>query len=274
MRCQMSRMAATISSSDTRVMAVTWSRTIGQVISPSEAFKPVGDRVRGIVATARSGLQRTGGVVGRGRLAAVNRNMRRIVSDGQGGAADQATAADRRDHCVQIGHVLDQFGRTAGLAGDDAQIIVRRDEFSAGLRDERIECGLAGGVGGFAEDDVGAVAAHGIDLGLGRGFRHDHRGGDAAGGRGARQRLAVIAAGMRGHAARGLLGVERKHGVGGATRLERAGFLKVLALEEQRGTGGFVERAAGQNRRAMDVISDALAGGHQVGGGRTRHSCL
>ena len=81
-------------------------------------------------------------------------------------------------------------------------------------------------------DDLGAVAAHRVDLGARRVGRHHHRARHADHARRPRHRLRVVAGRDRDEPARAPLGrratarlVER------AARLERAGLLEALALE-------------------------------------------
>src|SRR5688500_9042747 len=66
---------------------------------------------------------------------------------------------------------------------------------------------------------------------------------------------------MRDHAARGLAVAERPYRIAGATELEGAGALQVLAFEEQLGTGERVERARTHDGRAVRMRRDARRGG-------------
>ena len=82
------------------------------------------------------------------------------------------------------------------------------------------------------EDDLGAVAARGLELRPRRVARHDdHRRGPEQ-ARHQRHRLRVVARGVGDHAARQRLRRQPRDGVVGAAELERPHALQVLALEE------------------------------------------
>ena len=63
---------------------------------------------------------------------------------------------------------------------------------------------------------------------------------------------------MRSHAPPRRFVVEREDGVDRSARLERADLLEVLALEKERRATRGIEPLARQDRRAMDVRTDAI----------------
>jgi len=65
---------------------------------------------------------------------------------------------------------------------------------------------------------------------------------------------------MRRHTAPGRRIVERKNGICGATRFERANLLKIFALKEEGGSVGLIQSRACQHKRAMNVRSNPLMG--------------
>ena len=63
----------------------------------------------------------------------------------------------------------------------------------------------------------------------------------------------MIAAGKRDDATSDFLRAHGQNGVGGSANFERAGLLKIVALEKQVGSGDRIERRGSQYRRAMDA---------------------
>src|SRR5688572_4202034 len=81
---------------------------------------------------------------------------------------------------------------------------------------------------------------------------------NAAQGRRPRKRGGMVARRMGRHAAlRGSL-VEREDGIRRPAGLERAHLLKIFALEKKRSARSRIETRAGQDRRAMNVRTDAF----------------
>ena len=107
---------------------------------------------------------------------------------------------------------------------------------------------------------------------VGHVHRHHDVGRDAADPGRQRERLAVVARRVAGHAPRGLLVGEREHHVDRATDLEGTDPLQVLALEEELGAGHGVERRARHHRRAVHVGGDAVGRGEHVRPGRAAHA--
>ena len=173
------------------------------------------------------------------------------------GAREQSAAAYGRDHDVEFGQFLDQLERRGALARDHPHIVEgvheRRAGFALNVRAGRIarrnrRC---------AEAYAGAAAADVVLLDLCGVLGHHDVCRNAAPLRRVRQRRAVVARRMR-HDAAPRLGIgERKNCAGRAARLEGAGALQVLGLEEQPRPDFRVERTAGEHRGAMHVRRDA-----------------
>jgi hypothetical protein len=58
---------------------------------------------------------------------------------------------------------------------------------------------------------------------------------------------------MRRHTTLGGCVVERKNGIGRATRFERANFLKIFALKKEGGSACFIQSRAREDTSAMDM---------------------
>ena len=164
--------------------------------------------------------------------------------DGERRARRQATAADRHDHRIERAVALvHQFERGGALAGDDARIGVGMHEHRAGVLLQLRARGLARGDRRRAVVQGGAVGLNRGELGFHRALGHDHVAGDAARARRQRERRAVVAGGVRDHAARGLVVGHRPHCVARAAELERARALQVLGLEGDGRADERVDRA-------------------------------
>ena len=107
-----------------------------------------------------------------------------------------------------------------------------------------------------AEADRRSAPAHVLLLDPGSGLGHHDERRDTTPRRGIRHRRAMIARRVRHHALTCVALGQREHGVAGAARLERAGALEVLRLEEELRTNLGVERMTGEHRCAMDVRRD------------------
>src|SRR6266487_1535986 len=177
-------------------------------------------------------------------------------ADGEGGAAGEAAAADGDDPDVERAGVLDQFQGGGALAGDDLGVVERVDEGETTFVAEALAFGerLDGGVA--VEDDLGAVAFAGGDLGGGGGLGHDHGGLGTDLGGGPGEGCGVVAGGDGDQAAvAGLLG-QGQQAVEGAADLERAGLLERLGLDHDLGTGAPVEGGRGHHRGPVDPSGD------------------
>jgi hypothetical protein len=122
------------------------------------------------------------------------------------------------------------------LPGHHPRIGIRMHQHGAGLALHLFGHRLARGLGRRTAVQHRAGVRDQVELGLHCALGHHHVGGDAARGRGQRQRTAVVAGRMGDHAAARVGIVQRPHRVAGATELERTTALRVLALEVQSGT--------------------------------------
>src|SRR5207248_1234817 len=98
----------------------------------------------------------------------------------------------------------------------------------------------------------------------------DDVGGDAALPGGEDERLRMVAGGVGDHPTGGGRLVQGPDRVGRAAKLERAGLLEVLTLEEEGAARQPVEGGTGQHRGPVRLPGDARrrgANGGQVGGG-------
>ena len=143
--------------------------------------------------------------------------------------------------------VADDFIADRALAGDHQQIVERVDEREARFGDERVAVGLRVGIAVAVQLDLGAHAAHRVDLDLRRGLRHHDDGAQPELARGERDALRVIAGAGGDDAAGALLGVEVRDAVVGAAQLEAEDRLQVLALEMHRVPSRADSRGAGSS---------------------------
>ncbi len=224
----------------------------------------VGDGVAGVDGLESAGGQGSVGVIGAGRLAAEDMDTGPEAFCGEAGAAEETAAADWGDYGVEVGDFFEEFFGGGGLPSDDAVVVVGMDErgTSVGLNAGGVF--LAGSDGGFGEGDFSAITFDGAAFYFGRVFRHDDVRGDTAPCCRAGDGSAVIAAGGSDDAVGGFRAGERKNGVGGAANFEGAGFLKILALEEELGAGHGVERVRSENGGAVDARGDACVGFYNI----------
>jgi hypothetical protein len=237
---------------------------IAKLRSPTEVRRPSQIERGSTAGKAPTRRQRTRRIVGARRFGAHHARSRLQGGKRQGCPGQQAAAADGAEHPLQPGHVLGQFEGRRALAGDDAIIVVGRDECGPRARDDLRQHRLARGQRGFAGDDLGAIAGDRRALDRGRRGRHDDVGRDAAGSGGERERLRMVSGRVRGHAAGGLLRAQRQHGVRGAAHLEGADLLQVLALEEQVRAAQGVQRRAGDYGRPVHMPRDAGGSGADI----------
>ena len=244
----------------------------GQVLQRHQ--KTVGDGLGRIVGDDMPGLEAAIGVIGLFRFGRDHLRLRRQRRERQAGARDHAAAADRGDDEIEPVSILDQFLRARPLPRDHPGIVVGMDEIAPGLGLHPGECRLAGRGRGFAFGDLAAIAAHGILLGLRRGARHDHVAGNAPQHRRVAQAGGVVAARMGGHPGLRLRVRQPEDRVRCTPDLEGAGFLEVLAFEEELSPGQLVQIVRGPDRRAADVRPDAIVRIKHVLIGRDLHGGL
>ena len=95
-------------------------------------------------------------------------------------------------------------------------------------------------------------------------LRHEHNTAHAGDLRGVGQTLAVVSCRKRNDSTLALLRREPEDRIEGAARLERPGPLEILRLQAEMGIGDRAEGRRFQDRRAMDVGSNALCCGTNV----------
>src|SRR6185503_17945552 len=149
------------------------------------------------------------------------------------------------------------------MARDHPVVVERMKEVRAlallYLLDQRTQAQHVG-----REDDLGAVAARRLDLGLRRGLRHSDRdlGPDRA--TGVRDRLCRVTGAHRHDPIGALGGGKAQDRVDGAARFERPRALEVFGLEEGSGADALTERPAREERGSGDVRGDDGAGAFDV----------
>lgn len=164
------------------------------------------------------------GIIGTGGFRSDHADAGTQSLGGDGGATEEAAAADGSDHDVEVGDLCEQFEGGRALTGHHGVVIVRMNESSACFCDEARAGGFAGGDVGFAKRDEAAVAADGRDLGLRCVGRHHDVGGDPR-SRAARARAAAWLPEEWVTTPRAASAMVRgEHGVGGSAGLEGADF--------------------------------------------------
>src|SRR5690606_21316420 len=146
-------------------------------------------------------------------------------------ARDESAAADRDQHVLQVGEVLENLEADGALAGDDRGIGKGVDEHAARV------CGILAGrdlgdvVRGGAVVERGAQAADALLLRGGSAGGNEDGRADARVPGGEGDRLAVVAGGGGDDAARAVGGRQQRDRVRRAPHLEAAGLLPALQLE-------------------------------------------
>ena len=166
-------------------------------------------------------------------------------------AREESAPADADQEDVEIRNVFEQLERDRALTRDHVRIVVRRHERGAAFARDRPGEFRAIHRGALVEDHFGAVFARRRDLGCRRVEGHDDDGGRAQQVRRERYALRVVAARKGHHAAGPRAGVELRDPVIGAAELERAHALQVFTLQKDARSRARVERARGDDRRAM-----------------------
>src|SRR5690606_35502573 len=228
------------------------------------AAQAVADRVGREVGDPFAPRQRVPGLGRAGGLGQVQAAVRRAGGQRQRRARGQATAAHRHHQGIQRPARGQQFERRRALAGDHRRIGIGMDQARAGGGDHLRAGRLARGDARRAAVQHGAVPGDRGQLGAHRVGRCHHVAGDAAGGCGQRQRRAVVARGVRGHAVRGRRVGQLPDGIAGAAELERAAALQVLGLERQLAAGDRVQAGRAQQRRGAGMRDDPGRGGQDI----------
>ena len=115
------------------------------------------------------------------------------------------------------------------------------------------------------EDDLGAVAAHGLDLGRRGALGHDDDGRAAGDPRRPRHGRGVVSGGHGDEAAPALRVRQRQDLVQRSPRLEGAGLLQVLALQVKPRAGAPAELRRGEEWRAVHPAPDPARRGADLG---------
>jgi len=198
------------------------------------------------------------GIIGQLRLNAGDAATGIDMFDGKGRPGKQAAAAAGRDHPIQAGDLFAQFGRRGALARDDVRMVEGRNERVTVFGLQFGGDAFALRIGGFAKDDCGAVAFGGGALG-GRGVaRHDDGGAHSQQLTGERDGLRVVAGGKGDHAGFFLGAGQVGNGVEGASKLEGADALEVLAFAEDFRADHAVQCARGGDRREIRLSPQRL----------------
>ena len=146
-------------------------------------------------------------------------------------AGDQAAAADRHDHDIDVAELLEDLQTDRPLPRDDVLIIEGMDEGIALLLLElaRLLVGIV--IDARHEADLRAVALGGLDLRDRGAVRQADQRLDAVLGRGERHALGMVTGRARDNALGLLLVAQLRDLVIRAAHLERAGDLEILGLE-------------------------------------------
>ena len=231
----------------------------------------VGEDADAIERDPSSGLERLVHRVGFVRFDADDPDVRAQRLDVAGDAGDEAAAADRDEDRGDVAQLVAQdLVGDRSLPGDDERIVEGMHEREAGLANELVASCLGFGVAVAGQDDFRPERAHGLDLDLGRGLRHDDERPQAEMAGGERHALGVVAGARRDDATRALGIRHVRDPVVRAAQLVAEDRLQVLALEQdlvlqparqvdrrlERGLVGDVIHPAGQDQPE-----------HRVGGG-------
>jgi hypothetical protein len=172
-----------------------------------------------------------------------------------------ATASDGTENDVQIRHILEHLDRRGTLPRHDTQVIIGMNERRAGSLHHLPRSGFARRQGRLAQFDDSTVTPYRGLFGGRRVVGHDDVCRNTTQPGRARERRRVVARGVGRHAVRGFLRAHEIDGVGGAARLESPRFLQILALEIQAQPRLLIEHRARQQRRAMNLVADAIVRG-------------
>ena len=173
----------------------------------------------------------------------------------------EPAAAERDEHGVRSGEVLQQLEPDRPVAGHHALVLDGMDEDAVRFR-------VAGGLERLPPAVVGhlvdprAEPLHRRELGLGRVVGHDHRAGHAELARDPGDALAHVAGGRGDHAGPQVVRRDLEDGVACAAELERADRLQVLELQVDLAVAVVPEP---DERRAQDAACQALACGLDLG---------
>ena len=223
----------------------------------------------GVVRGAPPGGERPRRVVESFGFDRVDGDSGEAVPQRQGRSRDQPAAAAR--HQRPVGQEAERrglrrrFEPDRSLPGNDVGVVVRSHHRRAAFLGKRRADGFAALSPAVVETDLGAERARVVDLRARRVARHHDRGVGAEHCGGGGDSLRVVARRPRDDTARAFLRRQAADPVAGAAKLERAGALQRFRLDQQRPSGGGVERIRAQQRRhARDAAEPARGIDHVV----------
>jgi hypothetical protein len=202
----------------------------------------------------------------------VDGTARRHLLHRQCAAGDEAAAADRHEQSIRHQSrgtgVRGQFQAAGALAGDDARIVIGRDQRRSGALGFRPRQSLAVVVDAVERHDGGTPSPGRPRLDGRRIGRHEDRRGQAGRRRRIGRRLRVVAGGEGDDAAGVAVLDQRQHGIHRSAQLETTGVLQRLGLQQHLAADGPVQHGALQQRRLAHAVATAGAGGEAVLKGR------
>ncbi len=179
---------------------------------------------------------------------------------GDRNARDEAAAADRHDDGLDVGEILQDLEPDRSLPRDRQRIVERVHERPSGLLEQDVQPLERLARIGRLEIDRGTVATRRRDLRLAGAAPHDDQRVEAFLRCSPRNRLRVVTGRDRDDALGLLVVRQRRELRQHPARLERAGALQELGLEEC----VWPERPAREQRRAMQPPADDLRGAFDV----------
>jgi hypothetical protein len=186
-------------------------------------------------------------------LHAVDDDVGALRRDRRGDAGDQAAAADRGDHRIDLGAVFQDFQADGALAGNHQRIVEGVDQGQILFRGvgQGEFLGLAVAFAGTQYRRAQRFGA--LDLGHRRAHRHHDGGGDAQLSGMPGDALRVISGGHRDHPGAARLRRQADQLDQRAARLEGAGELQVLELQADVDAGHLGKSRGGDQGGAHHV---------------------
>ncbi len=184
-------------------------------------------------------------------------------------AGDQASTADGHEHRGYVRSLLEDLEASGALTGDDPLVIERRNHGESARGRFGFGSRASLGRGRARKNHFRAKRTRTVDLDLRRRRGHDDDRGRSERAGGERHRLAVVARRVRDDAGSTLGGIELRDHVVRAADLERARWLKALALEEEwssRRTRHVDERRDARDRSDARGRGANLVQGHECSG--------
>ena len=182
-------------------------------------------------------------------------------------AREQPAAAAGDEQEVERPDIFEQLARRGALAGDDVRMVEGRDERQSALVGEPAADGFAVVALAVVERRSRRRIRASRRVSRRRVGRHDDDARDVEQLARERDRLRVIAGEKATTPRARWSGGQPRQRVVGAAELEGAGALQVFALEEDVRAGARVQRARGDDRRAVRDAGDLPGGAFDVGVG-------